>query len=304
MLAEANIFERGAITLRGTDWRMRSMRGLEVPTEASGARRSDELVGSVEAPVSVTEWAVQVHNISAAYDGPLVLVDVNLTLPPGESVAIIGPNGGGKSTLSKVILGLLRPRTGEVRIFGETIATQRVRSRIAYVPQEDGLDRNFPISVWDVVLTGRYGHMRAAGGWRRFLPPRWSGEEHHEAVEKALDAVEMLPFAKRPIGALSGGQRKRVFVARALAQDPALFVLDEPMAGVDRRSEELIYAVLRKARDEGRTVLMVTHDLPDIEHFADRVVLVQRTIVAEGTPAEVLTEEHLARAYGARFVRL
>lgn len=279
------------------------MQGLEMLTyDASTARRE----GADGVARTEEEWAVWAENVSAAYDGPPVLTDVNLAIPPGESVAIVGPNGAGKSTLLKLILGLMPPRTGVIRLFGDTIASQLAQSRIAYVPQEDGIDRNFPISVWDLVMTGRYGFMRAAGGWRRFLPPGWSGAEHAAAVEKALAAVEMLPYARRTIGALSGGQRKRVFVARALAQDPALFVLDEPMAGVDRHSEVLIYDVLRRARDEGRTVIMITHDLAGAEQFADRIVLVNKRIVAQGPPAEVLTAEVLSRGYDSpvfRFVR-
>lgn len=249
-------------------------------------------------------YAIHARNISAAYDGPPVLVDVNLELPQGELVAVIGPNGAGKSTFFKVMSGVKRPLHGELLVLGERIEIQRRRSEVAYVPQEEHIDWDYPVSVWDVVLGGRYGRMRALGGWRRYMPARWAGEEHAEAAHQALAAVDMLPYQKRPIGALSGGQKKRVFLARALAQDAKVMLLDEPLVGVDRRSEELIFEVLMGARNEGRTLVMVTHDLPSARTHADRMVLINRTVIATGTPQEVMSEEHLARAYGSDLLRL
>ncbi len=241
--------------------------------------------------------AVSVRGLTAAYDGPAVLQDVSFALEPGELVVILGPNGAGKSTLFKVLTGLKHAVSGTAEVLGKSIRDARAEGCIAYVPQEEHIDWQFPISVWDVVLTGRYGLLRTEGGFRRFLPANWARREDRCAVAQALEAVAMLDFRDRPIGALSGGQKKRVFLARALAQEAAVLLLDEPLAGVDRRSEDLIFAVLQEAKATGRTLIMVTHDLQSAEEHGDRLLLLNHTVIALGSPAEVLSHENLLRMY-------
>ncbi len=238
---------------------------------------------------SKSELAVWISNLSAAYRGqPPVLEDINLELPAGKLIVIVGPNGAGKSTLFSLITGIKAPLTGEIKVFGQSLARQRHRNIIAYVPQQEDIDWDYPIPVRDVVLGGRYGYMKQAAGLRRFLPPAWAGEEHHQAVKEALRSVEMLSYSSRPIGSLSGGQKKRVFLARALAQDAQLQLLDEPLVGVDGSSEEMILEVLKECRDRGRTILMVTHDLKGAENFADLMILLNRRVIAAGSPREVM----------------
>lgn len=248
------------------------------------------------------EPAVTARNLSASYGGTPVLCGIDLELPQRELIALIGPNGAGKSTFFKLLSGRMRPLTGSLKVFGQNIRRQRQQSAMAYVPQEEQIDWDFPISVWNVVLAGRFGRMRQEGFPRRFLPPWLCGVDHRAAVERSLRAVDMLDLAKRPIGALSGGQKKRVFLARALAQDARLLLLDEPLAGVDGRSAELIFGVFDQARREGRTLVLVTHDLASAEQYADRVVLLNRRLVASGAPREVLTERHLAETFEGGFI--
>ncbi len=246
--------------------------------------------------------AIAAENLSASYGGPPVLHRFNLTLPQGELVALIGPNGAGKSTFFKLLSGVMRPTEGSISVFGKQVRDQRRRSTVAYVPQEEQIDWDFPISVWDVVLAGRFGRIREEGFPRRLAPPWFSSSLHHDAAHEALSAVEMLKLASRPIAALSGGQKKRVFLARALAQEARMLLLDEPLAGVDGRSAELIFNVFSRARKEGRTLILVTHDLASAEKYADRIVLINRTVMAEGAPEKVLTLENLAKAFEGGFI--
>ncbi len=241
--------------------------------------------------------AIRATDLAAAYDGPPVLVNVNLELPPGEIIVILGPNGAGKSTFLSLAMGLKRPLAGDILVFGRSVHSQLRENRIAYVPQHEQVDWDYPICVWDVVLGGRYGLMSNASRWRRFVPPRWAGSEHATSVHEALETVDMLSHRDRPIGSLSGGQKKRVFLARALAQDALLYLLDEPLVGVDERSEGLIFDVLGRLRDEGRSVILITHDLGSTRRHADRVVLINRSVIASGPPGEVLTHDGIARTY-------
>ncbi len=246
--------------------------------------------------------AVSVRNLVAGYGGAPVLSRVSLDIPAGQMVTVVGPNGAGKSTLFKILVGILAPLGGEVRILGDTPERARARGGIAYMPQHEQIDWDFPVSVQDVVMSARFGRMRAVGGWRRFLPPSLAPAEHRQAALDALRAVAMSGYAQRAIGALSGGQKKRALLARALAQDAPLLLLDEPLSGVDRASEALIMQVLHKARDEGRTIVNVTHDLISARTHADHVILLNRSVIASGDRDEMLTDEMLARTATAPWV--
>ncbi|MDX1587847.1 MAG: metal ABC transporter ATP-binding protein, partial [Oleiphilaceae bacterium] len=210
-------------------------------------------------------------------------------------ITLVGPNGAGKSTLLRVLAGSLTPSSGDVRVLGYSAESQRKESQIAYMPQQEQIDWDFPLSVWDVVLSGRYGRIRQEGGWQRFLPLSLVRTSHREATLRALQDTGLMDLRHNAIDTLSGGQRKRVLLARALSQDARLLLLDEPLVGVDQVSENLIMTVLRKARDQGRTVVMVTHDIVGARRDADHVVLINRKVVGEGPPDQMLTEEMLSR---------
>ncbi len=241
------------------------------------------------------EMALEASALCAGYGGgaPDAVRDVDLGLPAGELVAVVGPNGAGKSTLLKLFMGLMHPRHGRLTVLGGDPAEVRRSGAVAYMPQHEAIDWDFPATVREVVFSARYGHLRRAGGWRRFMPRRWAGSEHREALERALSAVAMTDRGGSHIGTLSGGQKKRVLLARSLAQDARLLLLDEPLVGVDGASEALIFQVMRDLRREGRTVVLVTHDVAAARRHADRVILFNRTVVASGPPDEVLTDELL-----------
>ncbi|CAM4104357.1 metal ABC transporter ATP-binding protein [Vreelandella rituensis] len=239
--------------------------------------------------------AVDIQGVYAAYDGQPVLMDINLRLKAHQWTAIIGPNGAGKSTLFHLLIGSMKPLRGSIQVFGGSLSEHRRAGTIAYMAQREAIEWDFPISVKEAVMTARYGLMRQDTVWRRLLPPRWSARSHHQAVEEALEAVDMSALARRPIGALSGGQKKRVLLARALAQNAKVLLLDEPLAGVDPVSERLILKVLAQQRSAGRTILMVTHDLVGTRQHADHVVLINRGVVDQGIPEQMLSEHMLAR---------
>nr|WP_290702572.1 metal ABC transporter ATP-binding protein [Halomonas sp. UBA3074] len=238
--------------------------------------------------------AIDVKNLYAAYQRQPVLENINLQFPAGKWTAIVGPNGAGKSTLFHVLTGSMKALRGSVQAFGEPITTHRKAGHIAYMAQREAIEWDFPVSVWETVMGGRYGHMRNDPLWRRLLPARWYHPRHGEAVHRALEAVDMLALAKRPIGALSGGQKKRVLLARTLAQQANILLLDEPLAGVDPPSERLILDVLAREREAGRTVIMVTHDMPGARRHVDHVVLINRFIRGVGAPDEMLSDAKLA----------
>jgi len=241
--------------------------------------------------MSTQPAAVVVEGLSAGYPGVRALEDVSITVETRSICALLGANGSGKSTLFKALLGLHRPTAGSVRLFGLEPAKARRRNQVSYVPQHEQVDASFPVSVEQVVMMGRYGHM---GLVRR---PRAADRE---ASEQALDQVGLSELRRRGIGELSGGQRKRAFLARAIAQQAPLMLLDEPFAGVDRGSEELISAVLKQLRrDSGTTVLISTHHLAGVEELADEVILLHQRVLAAGLPEDVLTEEQLGRSFGA-----
>ncbi|GAD34993.1 ABC transporter [Microbacterium sp. AISO3] len=232
---------------------------------------------------------IEVSGVSVRYRDIVALDDVDLTVTPGRVTALIGMNGSGKSTLFKSITGLVRPASGRVSIAGQTPAAARRRGLIGYVPQSEDVDWTFPVSVRDVVMMGRYG---------RLGPTRRPRPDDHRAVDAALERVELSELADRQIGRLSGGQRKRAFVARGIAQDAGILLLDEPFAGVDKKSEATIVRLLRELAADGRTVLVSTHDLHALPSLADEAVLLLRRVVFQGAVDEALRPELLARAFG------
>ena len=233
--------------------------------------------------------AVDVRGVTVRYGDVLALDGATLHLTAGRVCGLIGMNGSGKSTLMKAIMGLVRPDAGAVRIGGDTPAAARRHGRVAYVPQSEEVDWAFPVSVADVVMMGRYGRM---GLTRR---PRAADRA---AVADALERVELSDLAGRQIGRLSGGQRKRAFVARGIAQGADVLLLDEPFAGVDKRSEATITRLLRELADGGGTVLVSTHDLHALPALADEAVLLLNRVLLQGPPAEVLRPENIVRAFG------
>ncbi|MEU2038105.1 metal ABC transporter ATP-binding protein [Nocardia niwae] len=233
--------------------------------------------------------AIEVRGVTVRYGEVPALDNVDLTVQPGRVCGLIGMNGSGKSTLFKTIMGLARPERGVVWINGGAPLAARRAGVLGYVPQSEDVDWSFPLSVRDVVMTGRYGRL---GFTRR---PR---KADREAVAHALERVELTDLADRQIGRLSGGQKKRAFVARGLAQGATVLLLDEPFAGVDKRSEGTITALLRDLAGDGATILVSTHDLHALPGLADEAVLLMRTVLAQGKPEAVLQPENLARAFG------
>ena len=237
--------------------------------------------------------AVEVHDLTVAYRTQPVLWDVDFRLPERKLIAIVGPNGAGKSTLLKAILGLVTPITGRVEIFGAPY--EQRRSWVGYVPQRESVDWDFPTTALDVVTMGLYGRM----GWFR-RPAR----RHRETALDCLEKVGIRELAARQISQLSGGQQQRVFLARALAQDARLYLMDEPFAGVDATTERAILTLLKELRSQDRTVVAVHHDLQTVADYFDHVVLLNMRLVAEGPVAETFTSENLQRTYGGRLTVL
>ncbi|MCG2622655.1 metal ABC transporter ATP-binding protein [Arthrobacter sp. I2-34] len=233
--------------------------------------------------------AIAVNELHVDYHGVTALDGVNLTIEERRICGLIGVNGSGKSTLFKSLMGLVQPTRGSVRLFGLDSVQSRKLNLVTYVPQSEDVDWTFPVCVRDVVMMGRYG---------RLGPMRRARRQDREAVDHALDRVGLADLQHRQIGELSGGQRKRAFVARGIAQDAALMLLDEPFAGVDKSSEGALVALFRDLRDEGRTILVSTHDLAGIPQLCDEAVLLHRHVLAHGTPGSVLTNDNLARAFG------
>jgi manganese/zinc/iron transport system ATP- binding protein len=230
-----------------------------------------------------------VRGLTVSYGQKPALFSLDATFPAGAMSAIVGPNGAGKSTFLKAALGLIPKVSGDVAVFGR--AVDRMRDRIAYVPQRASVDWDFPTTARDVVLMGLYGRV---GLWRRITGA------HRAQAQACLDRVGMADFADRQIGQLSGGQQQRVFLARALAQEADLFLLDEPFAGVDAATEAAIIGVLKALKAEGRSVIAVHHDLSTVSDYFDHVMLVNLRRIAEGPVATTFTAETLAEAYGGR----
>ena len=235
------------------------------------------------------EWALEVEDLTVAYADQPVLWDVDLQVPAGVKMAIIGPNGAGKSTLVKAAMGLVRPVAGEVRIFGRP--QESARGQIAYVPQRATLSWDFPTDVLDVVTMGTYGRL----GWFHR-----SGAVQRQQAEAALEQVGMTTFLRRPIAELSGGQQQRVLLARALVQDAPINILDEPFQGVDAPTERAIIDVLDGLAEEGKTIIVVHHDLQTVPEYFDSVLLLNVRAIDSGPVSEVFTEDNLRLTFGGR----
>lgn len=230
-----------------------------------------------------------IHDLTVAYRRRPVLFEIEYNAPAGQLIAIVGPNGAGKSTLLKSSLGLIPRVAGETKFFGQPF--KKVRDRVAYVPQRTSVDWDFPVSALDVVAMGLYRQI----GWCRPVTTKWK-----DRAMQSLDRVGMAEFAHRQISQLSGGQQQRVFLARAIAQDADLYLMDEPFAGVDEATEHSIVDLLRSLRDAGKTALVVHHDLQTVPEYFDSVLLLNEHIIAAGPVDEVFNDDNLRRTYGGR----
>lgn len=251
-----------------------------------------DLVSEQGIPVAtdaIGQSPLAIRGMTVSYGQKPAVFSVDLTLEPGAMTAIIGPNGAGKSTLLKAALGIIKPLSGQVTVFGQPLEEQR--ARIAYVPQRASVDWDFPTRVIDVVLMGLYRDLGLLG--------RLRGRHKAKAMD-CLNRVGMRDFADRQIGQLSGGQQQRVFLARALAQDADLYLLDEPFSGVDAATEKAIIAVLKALKEAGKSVAVVHHDLATVTDYFDRVFLINTRKIAEGPVSEVFTADTLQAAYGGR----
>lgn len=237
--------------------------------------------------------ALSLHGVTVAYHDNIALDDVSLDIGRGEFVGVVGPNGAGKSTLLNAILGMTPLRAGQIRIHG--LPVRQARGRLSYMPQREAVDWSFPVIVEDVVMMGRQTRL---GLGRR------PGATDRMVVAEALKEMQMLPQRGSPIGNLSGGQQQRVFLARALAQEGDVLLLDEPMTGVDAITQETILRLMRQYQRDGRTVLMTTHDLGVAQAYCSKVLFINRVAIAYGPPAQVFTPTVLERTYGGRVVRL
>jgi manganese/zinc/iron transport system ATP- binding protein len=230
--------------------------------------------------------AVEIDGLTVAYRTNVALQDVNLVIPPKTVMGFIGPNGAGKTTLLKAILDLVPRRRGRVSIFGKPFSASR--KMVGYVPQRSTVDWDFPISVFELVLMGTYGEL----GW--FRRP---GKEQKRRAHNALQQLGMLEYADRQIGELSGGQQQRAFLARAFVQDAQIYFLDEPFTGVDMLTERTIVEFLHQMRDNGKTIVVVQHDLSTVGAYLDHITLINRTVVASGPVTTTFTRENIDRTY-------
>ncbi|WP_026967226.1 metal ABC transporter ATP-binding protein [Algoriphagus terrigena] len=241
------------------------------------------MITQVENPI------LEIHDLTVSYDQNPVLWNVDLSLPAGNLVGILGPNGAGKSTLIKAIMGLITPTSGYVKVFDKPM--NDVRARISYVPQRESVDWNFPASVLDVVMMGTYGKL---GLFRR------PGKKEKDLAIKCLEQVGMSGFVGRQISELSGGQQQRVFIARALAQEADLYLMDEPFAGVDMATETAIFQLLQEMTAAGKTVIVVHHDIHSAMNFFDWLIMLNLHLVASGPKEIVMNEEMLRKTYGGK----
>jgi ABC-type Mn2+/Zn2+ transport system ATPase subunit len=260
---------------------------LQAPIDPVPAPRVARPLEAVGAPAP----AVRLRDVRAGYDELLALEDVNVEIPLGALVAVVGPNGGGKSTLLKLMAAVLKPWSGTVEVLGAPAGQEA--HRVAYVPQAELVDWSFPVSVWNVAMMGRYP---------RLGPLRQPGRRDHEVVAEALERVDMTDRAKTPIGALSGGQRRRAFLARAMAAEADLYLLDEPVTGVDVPTQEAIMALLATEARRGKAIVASTHDLGAAARHFRSIVAVNRCIVAAGPASLVTDPDVLSRTYGGHLL--
>ena len=232
---------------------------------------------------------IKVRELIVSYEEDPVLWDVNLDIKQGVLLAVVGPNGAGKSTLIKAILGLIKRLSGKITFWGKKY--ENVRNKIAYVPQRGSVDWDFPTTVFDVVEMGRYGQI----GWLKKVRK----EDKVKTID-ALEKVQMLEFKDRQISQLSGGQQQRVFLARALVQEAEIYFMDEPFQGVDTKTEKSIVNILKKLRNEGKTVITVHHDLQTVPEYFDHVLFVNKGVVAYGSVDEVFTQENISKTYNLK----
>lgn len=237
--------------------------------------------------------ALEIHDLTVSYDKKPVLWGIDLTLPYGALCGIVGPNGAGKSTLIKAIMDLIEVNSGYVKLFDKEL--NDIRKKVSYVPQRESVDWDFPASVLDVVLMGRYSRLGL------FKNPRKADKE---AAMKALEMVGMENYQQRQISQLSGGQQQRVFLARALTQNADIYFLDEPFAGVDASTEKAIVQILQKLSKEGKTIIVVHHDLQSVETYFDWVILLNLRLIASGPTKEVFTPALLEETYGGKLTLL
>ncbi|MGQ3671141.1 manganese/iron ABC transporter ATP-binding protein [Xanthobacter sp. TB0136] len=246
--------------------------------------------GGLPGPSGSPGAGLSVRDVTVAYrNGHTALRNASFEIPTGTITALVGVNGSGKSTLFKTIMGFQQSARGSVSILGMSVREALGRNIVAYVPQSEEVDWTFPVLVEDVVMMGRYGHMNML---------RIPRAKDREMVDAALARVNMSEFRTRQIGELSGGQKKRVFLARALAQDARVILLDEPFTGVDVKTEDAIIALLKSLRDEGRVMLVSTHNLGSVPEFCDRTVLLKGTVLAYGPTDEIFTQANLEKAFG------
>ncbi len=236
---------------------------------------------------------LETHDLTVVYNKKPALYGIDIEVPEGKLVGIIGPNGAGKSTLIKAIMGIVPATSGWVKIYDKPF--KKNAKRVGYVPQRESVDWDFPVSVMDLVLMGRYGKMGLFGRAKK---------EDREIARECLDKVGMLPFADRQISNLSGGQQQRVFLARALAQESDIYLMDEPFVGVDAATESAIIKILHELRDKGKTILVVHHDLPTAKRYFDMLLLLNMRVVAFGPTSEVFNYDLLQKTYGGRLTIL
>jgi ABC-type Mn2+/Zn2+ transport system ATPase subunit len=236
---------------------------------------------------------LEVQNLTLSYDHGPVVLDVGFGIDHGDLVGIVGPNGAGKSTMIKAMVGAHRPDSGTISVCGDR--GSRATRRITYVPQRGAVDWDFPVTVRDVVVQGRYGHVGLLGRFSR---------RDRDLIDRSLEMVGITELQNRQIGELSGGQKQRVFLARALAQQGDVYLLDEPLVGVDAATETAIVEVLKQLRDDGKVVMVVHHDLSTVREYFDRVLLLNRELIAFGPTDEVFTEALLQETYGGRLAVL
>ena len=236
---------------------------------------------------------IEAHNLTVLYGRKPAIWNVDFKLPEGQVIGIMGPNGSGKSTLLKSIMGVVTPTTGYTKVYDQEL--NQVRHKVSYVPQRQEIDWDFPASVWDIVSMGRF-HVR--GLFKRLT------SEDNDIIQESLGKVNMLGFAKRQISQLSGGQQQRVFLARAIAQQGELFLMDEPFAGVDIATEEMIVDLLKEMKDQGKTLVIVHHDLHTAQSYFDHLVLMNTRLVACGKTSDVFKDQILTDTYGGKLTTI